>query len=71
MTVGVERPRRQIPTGQHRVVRIHPDDNVAVAVDALDVGDKFVVEWKRTAKGAAGRVFKASTLLMTRSWMKS
>ena len=37
MTVGVERPKRQPVTGQHRVVRIHPDDNVAVAVDARRV----------------------------------
>ncbi|MFN2604372.1 MAG: UxaA family hydrolase [Gemmatimonadaceae bacterium] len=49
MTVGVERPKRHIPTGQHRVIRIHPDDNVAVAVDALAAGDTFVLDKTREA----------------------
>ena len=43
MTVGVERPKPQAVTGQHRVVRIHPDDNVAVAVDPLAAGDVFSI----------------------------
>lgn len=41
MTVGVEREKATIPHTGHRVVRIHPADNVAVAVDALDPGDNF------------------------------
>src|SRR6476469_1585506 len=49
MTVGVERPKRQPVTGQHRVVRIHPDDNVAVAVDALASGDTFIIDKTREA----------------------
>lgn len=44
MTVGVERPKPQAVTGQHRVVRIHPDDNVAVAVDPLVAGDVFSID---------------------------
>jgi altronate hydrolase len=43
VTVGVERPKPQAVTGQHRVVRIHPDDNVAVAVDPLAAGDVFSI----------------------------
>jgi altronate hydrolase len=43
VTVGVEREKRMAPTGGHRVVRIHPADNVAVAVDALAAGDHFTV----------------------------
>jgi altronate hydrolase len=50
MTVGVERPKKQPVTGQHRVVRIHPDDNVAVAVDALTSGDTFIIEKTREAR---------------------
>jgi len=49
MTVGVERPKREPVTGQHRVVRIHPDDNVAVAVDALASGDTFIIDKTREA----------------------
>jgi altronate hydrolase len=49
VTVGVERPKAQPVTGQHRVVRIHPADNVAVAVDPLAAGDTFVVDKTREA----------------------
>ena len=42
MTVGVERPRRAAEVGSGtRIVRIHPDDNVAVAVTALEAGSKL------------------------------
>ena len=44
MTVGVEREKPAAVTGQHRVVRIHPDDNVAVAVDALAPGNVFSLD---------------------------
>lgn len=43
MTVGVEREKRTPSAGKHRVVRIHPADNVAVAVDALAAGDHFTL----------------------------
>jgi altronate hydrolase len=44
VTVGVEREKKIAMTGQHRVVKIHPDDNVAVAVDALASGDVFTID---------------------------
>jgi altronate hydrolase len=43
MTVGVEREKHVVDAGKHRVVRIHPSDNVAVAVDALRAGDRFTL----------------------------
>jgi len=49
VTVGVEREKRQAPSGGHRVVRIHPDDNVAVAVDPLEAGDAFSLDGHREA----------------------
>ncbi len=49
MTVGVEREKKQAPAGGHRVVRIHPEDNVAVAVDPLEPGDTFVLDQVREA----------------------
>lgn len=49
MTVGIERERKESPTTGRRVVRIHPDDNVAVAVDALEPGDTFAVDQLREA----------------------
>ena len=47
MTVGVERKQPVVVTGKHRVVRIHPDDNVAVAVDPLSPGDVFSLDTAR------------------------
>jgi altronate hydrolase len=44
MTVGVERQKPQRITGEHRIVRIHSDDNVAVAVDPLAPGDVFTID---------------------------
>ena len=52
MTVGVERTPKPIATGWHRVIRIHPDDNVAVAVDPLEVGAAFDVDGSREAATA-------------------
>jgi len=49
MTVGVEREKAVAVTGQHRVVRIHPDDNVAVAVDSLAAGTMFSLDGTREA----------------------
>ncbi|HVF39389.1 MAG TPA: UxaA family hydrolase, partial [Gemmatimonadaceae bacterium] len=43
MTVGVERAHPSIDQHQHRVVVVHPDDNVAVALDALEAGSIFTV----------------------------
>ena len=50
MTVGVEREKPRSLTGQHRVVRIHPDDNVAVAVDSMIAGDVFVIDRNRQTR---------------------
>ena len=52
MTVGVEREKRSPATGQHRIVRVHPADNVAVAVDPLAVGDVFTVDRRYEASAA-------------------
>ena len=49
MTVGVEREKPKAVSGQHRVVRIHPDDNVAVAVDPLTTGTIFSLDARREA----------------------
>jgi altronate hydrolase len=49
VTVGVEKEKKAPPTGAHRVVRIHPDDNVAVAVDPLEAGYTFVLDGHREA----------------------
>lgn len=49
MTVGVERERKETPGGHHRVVRIHPDDNVAVAIDPLEKGSVFSLDRSREA----------------------
>lgn len=43
MTVGVERERPAAAVGNHRVVKIHPSDNVAVAVDPVATGDVISV----------------------------
>lgn len=52
MTIGVERERAQTLSGHHRVVRIHPDDNVAVAVDPIEQGGTFTLNHKREALNA-------------------
>ena len=52
MTVGVERDQKVKPTTMHRVVRVHPDDNVAVAVDALESGSTFALDGTREARAA-------------------
>jgi altronate hydrolase len=45
MTVGVERPPRVTAVSAHtRVVRIHPDDTVGVAVAPLGAGESFTVD---------------------------
>jgi altronate hydrolase len=45
VTVGVERPPRATPaSARTRVVRIHPDDNVGVAVAPFEAGETFTVE---------------------------
>ncbi|HYN82870.1 MAG TPA: altronate dehydratase family protein [Gemmatimonadaceae bacterium] len=45
MTVGVERPPRSTPVAvRTRVVRIHPDDNVAVAVTPIEAGEHLTVD---------------------------
>ena len=51
MTVGVEREKRVVSAGKHRVVRIHPADNVAVAVDALAAGSQFTLGQSHQALG--------------------
>jgi altronate hydrolase len=51
MTVGVERDKKIPLTGQHRVVRVHPDDNVAVAVDPMLAGDTFDLEKTVESRG--------------------
>ena len=50
MTVGVEREKPVAATGRHRVIRIHPDDNVAVAIDRLAQGDQFSLDRVREAR---------------------
>jgi altronate hydrolase len=50
MTIGVDRERPVAVTGEHRVVRIHPDDNVAIAVDPLAIGDVFTIDHAREAR---------------------
>jgi altronate hydrolase len=52
VTVGVERPAPSIATKQHRVVHVHPTDNVAVAVDPLEAGDTFNLDHSREATTA-------------------
>lgn len=52
MTIGVERERAQTLSGHHRVVRIHPDDNVAVAVDPIEQGDTFTFDHERKTLNA-------------------
>lgn len=52
MTVGVERAPGRIAAGNHRVVKVHPNDNVAVAVDALEAGDTFKLDRDREAATA-------------------
>ena len=49
MTVGVERAPGTIASGSHRVVQVHPNDNVAVAVDALEAGTTFSLDRTREA----------------------
>ncbi len=45
MTVGVERPPRATAVAAGaRVVHIHPDDNIGVAVTALEAGGNFAVD---------------------------
>jgi altronate hydrolase len=46
VTVGVERERPQAGAGNHRVVKIHPADNVAVAVDLVAASDVVSVAGK-------------------------
>lgn len=49
MTIGFEKPPARVASGYRRVVHVHPGDNVAVAVDALDAGDTFHVGKSREA----------------------
>ena len=50
MTIGVERQQKIPSTAAHRVVKVHPADNVAVAVDALESGSTFSIDRKYEAR---------------------
>ena len=52
MTVGVERPQKVPSIAAHRVVKVHPNDNVAVAVDALESGSTFSIDRKYEARAS-------------------